>query len=166
MGMEIYLRMDGITGSVKSYTYKDWTEVRSWHWGMTRNKRMQGDSSVETVNMNRITVIKPVGVESPMLMTLFAERKIAASAEIKVAPPAVKRGAQLKFIDIALENVLIQSIETGANTGENELLETLVFAFAKVKYEFFHNTAAVQGGDAASTKSEIFTWDASARKSD
>ena len=159
MAMEIYLRMDGMTGAVKSYAYKDWAELRSWQWGMTRTQRAQGDGNVESVNMNRITIIKPIGLESPMLMTLFAERRIVPSGEIRVAPPAVKRGAPLKFIDIALENILIQSIETGAHTGDSELLETVVLAFARVKYEFFHNTAAVQGGSAASTVSEVFAWD-------
>ena len=164
MAMEIFLRLDGMTGSVTNYAYKEWAAIKSWHWGMARATRNQGGSRVESVSMNRISIIKPVGIESPMLMTLFAARKIVPTAEIRVAPPAVKRGAQLKFIDIALENVLVQSLETGAAANDEEILETVVIAFAKARYEFFHNTTAIQGGAAASTKSQVFNWSADTHK--
>lgn len=160
MNLEIYLRMDGIAGSTKNYAYRDWSPVRSWHWGLTRTLRTQNGSNSEVVNINQITLIKPIGIESPMLMNLFAQRTIVASADISVAYPAAKREAQKKLIDVNLKRVLIQSIDTGATTDESELLETVVLRFNQVKYDYFHNERAQQDGTGATMTSESFSWEA------
>ena len=159
MKMEIFLRMDGVTGMSKNYAHRGWTDISSWHWGMHRVQKATNGNVREAVNMNRITIIKPLGIESPMFMKLFAERTVVESAEISVAPPVAKREAQQKYIDIALEKILIQSIETGADISESDPCETIVICFGKVTYEFFHNVGAVQGGTAASSESHRFEWD-------
>ena len=160
VSLEIYLRMDGIAGSAKTYAYRDWSPIRSWHWGLARTRRSQNGSSSEVININQITLIKPIGIESPMLMNLFAQRTIVQSADISVAHPAAKREAQQKLIDVNLNKILIQSIDTDVSTDESELLETVVIRFNQVKYDYFHTERAQQGGTGATTTCESFCWEA------
>ncbi|MGR8948885.1 MAG: type VI secretion system tube protein Hcp [Gammaproteobacteria bacterium] len=158
MAMEIFLRIDGAAGSSKNALHKGWSEISSWQWGLNR-VRKTGDNGVrEVVNLNRITIVKPVGVESPLLMKFLAERKIIDTAEISVAAVTERRVVQKRTIGVTLKKVLIQSIETGASIDEDAYFETVVIAFGYVKYEYLHHTSAVMGGAAASSETQAFEW--------
>ena len=158
MANEIYLRLDGVTGSSKNYTHRGWADIQSWHWGFERIQKSTSDGPREVTNLNRITINKAVGIDSPMMMKLFADRTIIDSAEISVAPAVGKREAQQKQIGITLNQVLIQSIDTGASISEDGYSEKVVLFFGKVKYEYFHYTSAVQGGAEAGSDSQEFEW--------
>ena len=110
----------------------------------------------ESLNMNRISIIKPVGLESATLMQLLTDRTVVSSAEISVAPVVGKREAQQKLIGVEFENVLVQSIDTGATIDEEAFCETVVICFGKVKYQYTHNIAAIQGGAEASAETRTF----------
>ena len=158
MGMEIFLRIEGAAGGSKNSMHKDWSEISSWQWGLARTRKAGNNGIQESLQMNRITIVKPVAVDSPLLMNLLATRKVMDTVEISVAAATERRVVQKRTIGVTLKQVLIQSIDTGAVVGEEEFYETVVLAFGQVKYEFFQHTSAVIGGAAASSRSETFEW--------
>lgn len=158
MANEIFLRIDGVTGASKNYTHRGWADIRTWQWSFERSRKTTQEGPRESTSLNRIIVTKPVGFESPMIMKLFADRTIVESAQISVVPAVGKREAQQKQIGITLNQVLIQSIDTGATTDADGYDEKITLYFAKVKYEYFHYSGAVQGGADATSKSHAFEW--------
>lgn len=162
MALEIFLRLDGVTGGTSNYSYRGWADVQSWAWGLTRTRSADGGAR-ETVNMNRISIVKPVGIETPAMMKLFAERTVIKTAELCVVPVVGKRETQQKYIEMMLEGVLIQSIETGGCTDDSAFTETIALRFGKLNYNYYHHTGAVHGGAEATDQGYAFAWDIAAK---
>ena len=161
MSTEMFLRLDGLEGASRNYAHKGWIQINAWNWGLQRARKTSpdGKSVREVLNMNRITVTKPVSIETPQLMNLMIERK-PCIGEISAIPQVGKREAAPKILGITLENVIIQSIETGLDVHQEDLSETLVLFFNKVKFDFHLNTKEVRGGAEASSETQTFEWDA------
>lgn len=163
MSTEMFLRLDGIEGASRNYAHKGWMEIRAWNWGLQRVRKTapDGKGTREVLSMNRITVTKAVSIETPLLMGLMMGRKPCA-AEISAIPQVGKRETAPKILHMALENVLVQSIDTGIDINQEESLETLVLFFTKVKFEHYLHTKEVRGGEDASTEMQSFEWEAGA----
>lgn len=154
MALEIYLRVDGITGGTANYSHRGWADVQSYSWVLTRDA---ADPAI--AHMNEITVVKQVGIESTGLMTLFAARTPIKSAELSVIPTVGKRDVPMKYLTLALEDVRITSISTGGSIDENAFRETITLQFARVKYESHHYGEIGPAGAARATSSHAFGWD-------
>ena len=163
MSTEMFLRLDGIEGTSRNYAHKGWIEIRAWNWGLQRVRKpaTDGKGTREVLNMNRITVTKPVSIETPLLMEMMVARK-PCTAEISAIPLVGKRETAPKILNLSLENVLVQSIDTGIDINNEELSETLVLFFSKVKFEHYLHTKEVRGGEDASTAMQSFEWEAGA----
>jgi type VI secretion system secreted protein Hcp len=159
MALEMFLRIDGVTGGSRNYQHKGWADVLSWTWGLTRANGGGASPAEGMAQMNQISIVKTTGMDSPAMMLLFAEQTVIPSAQISVVPVVGKREAQQKYVEIALDDVVIHSIETGGDTADNLGRETVKLVFGKIKYEFHHEIAATHGGDAASSSSYVFAWD-------
>ena len=159
MAVEMFLRLDGITGGSRSYHHKGWSDLLSWRWGLDR-----APGADAALHMNEIILIKPVGMESSALMTLFAERKLVKAAEIHVVPVVGKRDAQQKYLALTLEGLLIKSIMTGGTAEDSVFSENITCTFDKVKFEFNQYADAGPDGGAQKAESYIFGWDIAANK--
>lgn len=161
MSTEMFLRFDGLEGASRNYVHKGWIDIDSWRWGLQRTQKASPDGKGvrEVLNMNSITVTKPISIETPLLMNLMLERKPCA-AEISAIPQVGKREAAPKIMGISLENVIIQSLDTGINIHQEELSETLVLYFNKANFEYHLNTKEVRGGAEASSETNVFEWQA------
>ena len=98
MALQMFMKLDGVAGDTTNYEYKGWCDILSWNWGMTSNRRstqVQGDD--KTV-LNEISVVKPLGVDSPVTRLLFAQGKHIPSVEFSVTPVLGKREGQGKYI--------------------------------------------------------------------
>ncbi len=161
MSTEIFLRLDGLEGASRNYAHKGWIELRSWQWGLQRIRKAapDGKGSREMLNMNRITVTKPLSIDTPLLMDLMLKRTPCAG-EISAIPQVAKRQAAPKILGMSFESTVIQSIETGMDTAQEEQVETLVLYFNQVKFEYHLNTKEVIGGAEASSETNYFEWQA------
>ena len=162
MAMELFLRIDGITGTTVNYAHKGWTEVDSFQWGMSRSRKATSNGPQETLSMNRISIVKPIGLDSPLMMKLLAERTVVENAQISVAPAVGRREKPKKYIEIALHNVLIQSIDAGSDIDEVKSSETVVLLFSKIRYDFFHHVGE-PGAAPTTTETQSFVWDLSGK---
>lgn len=162
MSTDMFLRLDGLEGASRNYAHKGWIEINAWSWALQRARKASADgkSAREVLNMNRISITKPVSIETPQLMNLMLERK-PCIGEISAIPQVGKREAAPKILGITLENVIIQSIDTGIDVTQEELTETIVLFFNKVKFEYHLNTKEVRGGAEASSETQTFEWEAS-----
>ena len=162
MAVEIFLRVDGVTGGSQSYGHKGWADLLNWSWDLERAPNPLAALGERALHMNEISLVKTVGVDSAALMTLFAGGTPIKSAEINIVPVVGKRDAQQKYIAIALEDVLIKSISTGGSLDESVFKEKITLIFGKVKYEFHHYAEIGPSGGARTLTSYAFDWDSKA----
>ena len=92
-------------------------------------------------------------------MSLCAQGKRVASAEIHVVPMVSKRDAQQKYLALTLEDLCITSIETGGGLDNNVFVESLTLEFMRVRFEFNQNAASGPDDGAHQVESYSFGWD-------
>lgn len=162
MSLQMFMKIDGVTGSSKNYKYKGWMEVLSWNWGMTSNRKVIHNGADATTSLNELSVIKPVGMESPDIRLLFAQGKLIPEIEFCIIPVVAKRQAAEKYVDIKLEGILIKSIVTGGSVEDTFFKEHITLLFDKINFEYSQheepgdNVKSIHGTDFH------FRWDVSA----
>lgn len=158
MSVEMFLRLDGVTGGSRNYQHRGWADLVAWRWNLDQAVATAAGGAGAGVQMNEIVLDKHVGVESTDLMRLFAEGATVPKAEISVVPVVGKRDAPQKYLAITLEDVTVRSLRTSGSVEDPVFKETLTLRFARVRYEFHHYTDQVQSGGAPAMTSYAFTW--------
>lgn len=159
MAIEMFLRVDGVAAGSRNFQHKGWAEVSSWQWGIERQARTANDGPNNATNSNEISVIKPIGMDSTALMRLFAEGALINEVDLSIVPVSGKRGAQQKYLDIKLQDVIIKSISTGGSEEENFLKETITLSFDKVDYTYHQYADPGSDGKTGALQSYAFKWD-------
>lgn len=160
MAVEIFLKLDGVTGSSRNYHHNGWGDVLGWNWSLARVAApMTGSPAVE---MNEITVTKALGIDSPAFMTLLAEGRTVANAKLDIVPVVGKREAQQKYVSMSFDDVTVQEIRVGGTAEESASEEQITLRFARVRFEFHHQGAPAADGKAASSDIHSFESDTNA----
>lgn len=150
MALEIFLRLDGVTGGSRNYYHAGWADVISWQWHL---------SGVGAgVPPDHLRVVKKVGMESPALMTLWATGGVVPVAEINIVPVVGKRDAQQKFISVKFENLRVLAMEVGGNCEDNHAAETLTLKFEQVRFEYHHYADATPDTPTGTVQTVAFDW--------
>lgn len=153
------MKIDGIDGdpeSVKNYQYKGWSEIKSWTWGMTSNRKQINSSNNYEKNLNELSVIKEIGSDSPLIRLLFAKSKIIPKIEFSVIPSTGKREIQ-KYVHIHMEDIIIKSIVTGGESEDRYFKERITFMFDRIRFESGKPLSNNRGDNAS--QMNIFSWD-------
>lgn len=162
MSVDIFLKIDGVTGGSKNYTYKGWSDVLSWGWGMVSNRSSAEVTDKDMTSFREISISKLISTDSPDIMTLYAQGKTVDYADLNVVPITSKKGVKPKYLSLHMENVLVKSIVLGGDASEDFFKEKIILLFDRVKYEYTAPVAiSSQGGD---TKEVVdveysFAWD-------
>ena len=61
MAVEMFLRMDGITGGSRNYHHKGWAEVLSWSWGLEHVNSGAQTGPDNTLRMDELSLTKAIG---------------------------------------------------------------------------------------------------------
>ncbi len=154
MAVEILLRVDGVKGGSLNSNHRGWSDALSYRWLLNHDAGSSG-----RIQMNEIVIVKPVGVESTVLMTLFAAQTVIESVELNIIPVLGKREAPMKYLSMILKNVQIASISTGGAIEENVFKETVTLRFGSVKYESHHYAEASPNSTVRAAVSHAFEWD-------
>lgn len=152
MALEIFLRLDGVVGGSRNYYHPGSAEVLSWQWHLS--------SAGSALPADQLQVVKRVGMESPALMSLWAEGGVVPTAEISIVPVVGKRDAQQKFIVLKLENVRVISMELGGSAEDSHATEKLALKFEQLRFEFHHYTDATPDSPTGTPRSAAFEWHA------
>ncbi len=155
MALQIVLKIEGIYGESKSYQYKGWSEVISWNWGMTSNRKSTQGIEGDKTSLNELSVMKPIGVDSGSIRLLFAQGKKIPSVQLVASPVVGKREAPMKYVNIVMEDVVIKAIVTSGTADDNFFKEHITFLYDRVRFEC--SRAAQESGD--STEENVDTND-------
>lgn len=148
MPVEMFFRLDGIQGDTKNYQHKGWSDIVSWHWGMSATVDSSG---ARKTSIDEISITKHVGIDSTALMLLFSQGATVKNAEINIIPVVAKREARQKYLHMQLEDVTIKSIETGGSAGEDIFNEHVTLNFGRVRLTYNpYLVASAENPDATS----------------
>lgn len=161
MAVEIFFRIEGVTGGTLNYSHKGWADVLSYSWELARDPIVGQANADGGAGMNEISLVKAVGVDSTALMTSFAAGTPAKTAEISIIPTVGKRDAPQKYLAITLEDVLIIAISTGGGIDESVFKEKITLRFGRVKYEYHQYGEIGPAGATRAVSSYAFDWDLS-----
>jgi type VI secretion system secreted protein Hcp len=156
MAVDMFLKLDGVTGGSRNYSYKGWSDVISYGWGMVSNRSSSKVSDKDKTSFREISISKLISTDSTSIMTLYAEGKTIDFAELKIVPVTNKKSDKPKYLTLHMEDVLVKSIVTGGETSNDFFNEKIILLFDRVKYEYY---APVVAGAVDEPPEYIFDWD-------
>jgi type VI secretion system secreted protein Hcp len=151
MAVDMFLKLDGITGEARDSKHSQEIDVLAWSWGLSQSgtTHMGGGGGAGKVNVQDISLTKYVDNSSPTLVKFCSSGKHIANGNLTVR----KAGeTPLDYIVMNFEEILVTAVSTGGSGGEDRLTENVVLNFAKFKMTYTPQNAdgtpgtAVHGG--------------------
>lgn len=161
MAIDVYLQIDGIKGESADSSHQGWIEIGSAQWGVVQpiieagsatGGRTSGRSEYHTLSLTKLA-----DLASPVLMQYCTNGKTIPKAKLEMMR-ADGDGKRVKYYEVALENVLIASMEQMVHEG-SILRDTIGLRFSKVKWQY--SQQKIGGGTGGSTAGG---WDLSCNK--
>jgi len=153
MAVDMFLKLEGISGESKDASHAGEIDVLAWSWGMSNagTAHVGGGAGAGKVNVQDMSFTKYVDLSSAPLMLAVANGKHVSKATLVVRKAGEK---PLEYITVVMTDCLISSVSTGGSGGEDRLTENVSLNFAKVEVHYKEQSAA---GKAAGTGD--FKWD-------
>jgi type VI secretion system secreted protein Hcp len=149
MAMDMFMKINGVTGESADDKHKGEVDVLAWSWGMSNQgtAHMGAGSGAGKVSVNDLSFTKYIDFGSTALQLACCSGKHFADAVLTVR----KAGENpLEYLKITANDVMVTSVSTGGSGGEDRLTEHVTLNFAKVKVEYQKQkaTGGADGGPA------------------
>jgi type VI secretion system secreted protein Hcp len=117
MAVDMFLKIDGVTGESTDKGHEGWIEVMSFSWGATNaGSSGRGGGGAGKVQFQDFHFVKRTDKSSPVLLNFAVTGKSVPAVQFAVRPA----GANLDYLRYKLADVLISSYQTGGNSqGES-----------------------------------------------
>lgn len=152
MAVDMFIKLEGLTGESKDAKHKNEIDVLAWSWGLSNSGSFHtgGGGGSGKANFQDLSFTKYVDASSPALMLAAANGDHFKSALVTVR----KAGkAPLEYIKITLKKVLITSLSTGGSGGEDRLTENVTLNFAEMALAYQE-----QKEDGTGAPAKEFKW--------
>ncbi|GEM_PF-2046446 len=159
MDLQMSMKIDGVIGTSISSEHKGWSEIHSWSWGMTSNRKSIEVTDGAKTSLNELSVIKPIGIDSPRIRLLFAQGEKIPTVELSMTPLRGKREPVKKLLHVKLESVVIKSIVSGGGIDDDFFKEHITFIFDKIDFEYSKAGPRNESGETEFSDYD-FCWDA------
>ncbi|ENZ9095861.1 MULTISPECIES: Hcp family type VI secretion system effector [Enterobacteriaceae] len=146
MAIDMYMKVDGVTGESKDSNHTGWIDIDSFSWGASQpgNMYVGGGGGVGKVNFNDLHVNALIDKSVTALLKNCASGKHLAKVELSVCKAG---GTQVEYAKITLEDVLVTSVQyTGAKSGDT-IGVSYAFQASKVKQQYWEQSTS--GGKGA-----------------
>ena len=153
MAVDMFLKLEGISGESKDTSHKGEIDVLAWSWGFSNSgtAHVGGGAGAGKVNVQDLSFTKYVDLATSPLLLAAANGKHISKATLVVR----KAGeSPLEYITITMTDCLVSAVSTGGSGGEDRLTENVSLNFAKVEVAYKEQSSA---GKAAGTGD--FKWD-------
>lgn len=146
MAVDIFLKIDGITGEARDKAHGGEIDVLSWSWGMTLKVNRGGGGPARSPEFDQLTVTKFVDRASAPLMTALMRATAIKSAKLVCR----KAGGDkpLEFLKVDMSDVRIASVKSTGASADIQFTEQIVLDFSKVAISYLEQDAngAQKGG--------------------
>jgi type VI secretion system secreted protein Hcp len=128
MAVDVYLRIDGITGESQDANFKGQIQLESFSFGASNVVHIGVGAGSGKVAFAPMTATKLPDTTSPLLFLAVCEGTKTATATVSF----VQLGASTAFVKFDLGTVLISGITTSEANGMT--VETITVACATLRY--------------------------------
>lgn len=149
MAIDIFLKIDGISGESKDAGHKDWIDVHNFTWGASQPATLTtgGGGGAGKVNFQDLKVTAAIDKAAPTILKHSAIGRHIPKVEISVCKAG---GEQIEYSRTTLEDVMVTGVEF-VGSKENEVLYVnYSFQAVKIKNQYWEQTE--RGGRGAETQ--------------
>ena len=152
MAVDMFIKIDKITGESRDSKHKNEIDVLSWSWGASQSGSFHvgGGGGAGKVNIQDLSITKWVDASSADLLKACSKGTHIPKALLTVRKAGDK---PLEYIKILMEKVMVTSVSTGGSGGEDRLTENVTLNFAKVDF-----TYSSQKDDGSKDKELSYKW--------
>jgi type VI secretion system secreted protein Hcp len=136
--MPIYVKIQGIDGDSTNSQFTNWFEISSFSWGDSNSTQGHGTGSgggAGKVRFEDLTISKPTGKGSPLLMVACASGKHLPAVQLVVTQASLgSTDKQQVFLQITLKDVLVSSYhQSGDSAGSPQ--DEMSLNFTDIEYD-------------------------------
>ncbi len=119
MAIELYLKIDGVTGESKDAKHAQWIDLLTFSWGVSNDVIISGGGGAGAgkPKPQDFSFVKFVDKASPALLQACLSGKHFAKAELAVVRSG---GKGQQFLTITLTDVLVSSFQIGGSEGDDQ----------------------------------------------
>lgn len=146
MAIDMFLRVDGVSGESQDANHKGWTDITSFNWGASQPGTMfaGGGGGAGKVTFSDLSVMAPIDKSTSALLAGCASGKHFPKVEVSICKAG---GSQIEYCLITLEDVLITGVYFGGAQGNENLNMQYSFQASKVRQKY--NEQTTTGGKGA-----------------
>ncbi len=143
MAIDLYLKVDGVTGESMDANHKGWIDIVSFVWGGSQSGSMSsgGGGGAGKVSFSDLQVITNMDKASSTLMSYCSSGKHVPEVKLSMCKAG---GLQIEYSTIVLNDVIVTSVQfTGSGTNEQV---GIAYAFQSSKIEHHYWLQMKDGG--------------------
>jgi type VI secretion system secreted protein Hcp len=161
MALDMFCKIDGIDGESTDDAHADWIELLSYSHGVSQpvsGASRSGGRTGGRADFQDFTITKTIDKATPDLNLYCCNGKHITKIEIELCLATEDKHTFMKY---ELEDVVVSSVSPGGSADSSEVkpLETVSFAYGKIKWEY---TPIDNTGNAGAAVDR--TWDLEANK--
>lgn len=158
MSIDLFLKIEGITGESQDSNHQEWINIDSFTWGasLPGNMSVGGGGGVGKVQYRDLTVLTHMDKATPALMKYVSNGKHISKVELSTCKAG---GSQIEYCRITLEDVLVTNVLFNGTTHSELLALSYQFQASKVKIQYWQQSSS--GGKGAESQSG---WDIKGNK--
>ena len=138
--VDMYLKVDGVTGESQDAKHKGEMDVLAWSWGQSVGA-ITGRGARPDVCIQNLSLTKYIDSASPDLIMKNLIGEVARTAVLTIERPATI-GAPSVYLKLTLNNVTVTSYSTGGSGGEDRLTENVTLKFESMHGIYYPASSA------------------------
>ncbi|MES9939064.1 MAG: type VI secretion system tube protein Hcp [Candidatus Thiodiazotropha sp. 6PLUC2] len=137
MGVDLFMKIDGADGESTDDAHSKWCELLSYSHGVsqpTSGASGTGGRTGGRANFDNFIAVKTIDNATPDLNIKCAKGEHIPKLEVECC---LASGDKHTFMKYTMEDVIVTSVTPGGSQGdETKPLETVSFAYGKIKWEY------------------------------
>jgi type VI secretion system secreted protein Hcp len=135
MAVDMFMKVEGISGESMDKAHSGEIDVLAWSWGVSQSGtfHMGGGGGSGKANVQDLSFTKYVDASSHALQLACLNGKHLTKCTLTVRKAGEK---PVEYIVINLEDCIVSSVSTGGSGGEDRLTENVSLNFARMKYTY------------------------------
>jgi type VI secretion system secreted protein Hcp len=119
----VFVKFDGLDGESQDADHKDWVDVLSWSWGLSKDSRGK-------VCVQDLSLVKYLDSSTPDLIQSMPADTTFRTADLEVWQGRERGRLVLRML---LNGVSVSSVSTGGSVGEDRLTENISLNFSELE---------------------------------
>jgi type VI secretion system secreted protein Hcp len=135
MSVDLFLKLDGVSGESVDSKHKDEIDVLSWSWGVTQSgaAHLGSGGGAGKVSVSDLTITKYLDKSSPVLALGCCTGKHYKDALLTVRKAGDR---SLEFLKFTLKDVIVTAYAPAGAIAESRPSEHVSLNFANFKIEY------------------------------